>query len=74
MKYKCIKGVTLEQIDDDGFSIENEYMNIDEGTIWFIPEHDSYRFIDGEVRLENDDAEWIEICEETLKEHFIKLK
>lgn len=46
MKYKCIKGFNLELIDDDGFSIENEYMNIDEGTILFIPEHDSYRFID----------------------------
>ena len=33
-------------------------------------EDKDYRFIGGEVRLENDDAEWIEITKEHLEEYF----
>ena len=68
--YECIKGFSIEVCDEDGFTIENEYMDIDKGTIWYIPEDEDYRFIDGEVRLENDDAEWIEITKEHLEEYF----
>ena len=68
--YECIKGFLIEVCDEDGFTIENEYMDIDKGTIWYIPEDKDYRFIGGEVRLENDDAEWIEITKEHLEEHF----
>ena len=67
--YECIKGFLIEVCDEDGFTIENEYMDIDKGTIWYIPEDKDYRFIDGEVRLEND-TEWIEITKEHLEEYF----
>ena len=75
--YKCIKGFTLEKCDDDGFTIEGEYIEIEEGSIWDIPEDENYRFIGGEVRLENKDSNncfsWIEITKEHLLEHFIKV-
>lgn len=68
--YECIKGFLMEVCDGNGFTIENEYMDINKGTIWYIPEDKDYRFIGGEVRLENDDAEWIEITKEHLEEYF----
>lgn len=68
--YKCIKGFSLEVCDDDGFTIDNEYMNVNKGTVWNIPENKNYRLIDGEVRLENDKLGWIEITRETLKNNF----
>lgn len=68
--YKCIKGFLIELYDDNGFTIENEYMDINEDTIWYIPEDEDYRLIDGEVRLENDEMDWIEITKETFKNNF----
>jgi len=71
--YKCKKGFALEKCDGDGFSLDNEQINIEEGSNWFIPEDENYRLIGGEVRLEDGDGAWIEICEDTLKEHFEKV-
>lgn len=68
--YKCIKEFSLELYDDNGFIIENEYVDINEGTIWYIPEDEDYRLIDGEVRLENEEMDWIEITKETFKNNF----
>lgn len=68
--YKCIKEFSLELYDDDGFIIENEYIDINKGTIWYIPEDDDYRLIEGEVRLENEEMAWIEITKETFKNNF----
>lgn len=74
--YKCIKEFTLEKCDDDGFTIEGEYTTIEEGSIWNVPEDENYRLIGGEIRLEEDkpdEINWIEITEETLKEHFERI-
>lgn len=68
--YKCIKGFSVDMCDDDGFAVENEYMDVKKGSIWSVPDDDSYRFIYGEVRLENGDFGWIEIQKETLNENF----
>lgn len=68
--YKCIKGFSLKLYDDNGFIVENEYMNINKGSIWYIPEDEDYRLIDGEVRLENEEMDWIEITKETFKNNF----
>lgn len=68
--YKCIKGFSLEKCDGDGFTIENDYTTIEEGSIWHLPEDENYRLIGGEIRLENDEYGWIEISKETLEEHF----
>lgn len=60
--YKYIKGFNLEEYDDDGFTIENKYVDIEkpffEGSNWFIPDDAD---LGGEVRLENEEGEWIEI-------------
>ena len=72
--FKCIKGFLIEVCDGDGTTIENEYMTIEKGTIWNIPKDEDYRFIDGEVRLENDDIGWIEITKEHLEEYFEEVK
>ena len=71
--YKCNKGFALEVCDGDGFSVEDEYLNIDENSLWFYPEDKGYRLIGGEIRLENVDREWIEITKENLTEHFIEV-
>ena len=64
------KGFSLELYDDNGFIIENEYTDINRGSIWYIPEDEDYRLIDGEVRLENEEMDWIEITKETFKNNF----
>ena len=68
--YKCIKGFSLETCDGDGFTVEEEYQTIEEGSIWNLPEDKDYRLIGGEVRLESDNLGWIEMAEEDLKLHF----
>lgn len=68
--YKCTKGMLLEKCDDDGFTLENEYCDIEVNSIWHTPEDKDYRFIGGEVRLESDEYGWIEITKDDLREHF----
>lgn len=68
--YKCNKPFSLEVVDGDGFTLEDETVIIPEGSIWHEPEEVGYRFIGGEVRLESDDLGWIEICKDTLNKHF----
>ncbi|HCL4447148.1 TPA: hypothetical protein N2D16_002753 [Clostridium botulinum] len=72
-QYQCIKGFSVEKCDDDGFTIENEHVIIEEGSIWNIPEDKDYRLIGGEIRLESDDFGWIEMSKETLVEFFKKI-
>lgn len=68
--YKCIKEFSLRAVGDDGSSIENGYFDVPEGSIWSIPEDKDYRFIGGEIRLESDDLDWIEIDKTTLENNF----
>lgn len=68
--YRCIKGFNIPLCDDDGFDIENEYKDIEVGSVWNIPEDEDYRFIGGEVRLEHDVFGWLEISKEDLEEYF----
>lgn len=72
--YKCIKGFAIEKCDEDGFLIDGEYVTIQEDSIWELPEEEDYRFIGGEVRLESEEYGWLEISQETLKEHFEIIK
>jgi len=67
--YRCTKGFLIEKTDDNGF-MSDEYMTIPEGSTWDVPEEEDYRFVGGEVRLETDEGEWIEISLETLNEYF----
>ena len=71
--FKCIKKLILEKYDDNGRLLEDEKFEVTKGSEW-VKDEDGYREIDGEIRLENDDAEWIEISRKTFKEHFIEVK
>ncbi|HBC97992.1 MAG TPA: hypothetical protein DC034_14520 [Clostridium sp.] len=74
--YKCTKGFSIEKCDDDGFTIENEYVEIKEGSIWEIPEDDDFRLVGGEIRLEEikeDCVNWLEITENDFKKYFVKI-
>lgn len=66
---KCIEGFAVEKRDDDGFLIENEDFIVEEDSIWDVDEG-SFRMISGEVRLTNNDGEWLEIPEEMFVEYF----
>jgi len=72
--YKCIESFAIGACDGDGFSIENEDMIVEKGSIWSIPEDENYRFIGGEIRLESDEFGWIEITKENLEQCFILMK
>lgn len=65
--YKCIKEFSIRAVDDDGSTIENEYFDVLEGSVWTIPREDDFRFMGGEIRLESDELGWIEIDKTTLK-------
>ena len=72
--YKCIEEFHLAKCDEDGFTVlEDEYLSVEEGSIWHIPEDKDFRLIGGDIRLENDEEVWIEISEETLAENFEKI-
>lgn len=76
-KYKCIYGFSLEMCDDDGFTIQGEYITVEEGSLWRIPEDKDYRFIGGEIRLEcikADEVGWIEIPKDMFETYFEKIQ
>lgn len=70
--YTCVEGFSIEKWDDNGFPIDNEYVEVEKGSLWLTPEEDeNYRFIDGDIRLERTDSlQWIEITKEHLEKHF----
>lgn len=72
--YKCIYGFSVEMVDENGFSVENERVAIEEGTVWSIPDDENYRFIGGEVRLENKKLGWIEISKDLFDMFFEKVQ
>jgi hypothetical protein len=43
MKIECIEGFSVDKCDDNGSTIENQYINIKEGSLWLMEETD-YRF------------------------------
>ena len=64
---KCIKKCVVEKVDGDGFGLGIDFIT-KEGSIWNV-EEDSFRMIEGEVRLTNDEG-WLEIPKETFEERF----
>lgn len=71
-KVKCVKEFFIDKYDDDGRSIANEYIDIEEGSIFEI--ENDFRFIGGEIRLLALDTDtpfrWLEITKQTFEEHF----
>lgn len=75
MRYRCKKELWLPDCDGNGFTIENKYTQIKDGTTW-VESEDKWRCVGGEVRLENEQEEswWLEIPREMLEEHFDLIK
>jgi hypothetical protein len=69
--FKCIKELVLSVYDDDNEVIENEHIKIDKGSEWFIQKCD---YCENDIRLVNDNAEWVEISIRTFKEHFVNIE
>ncbi len=71
MAYKCKESFLVPKCDDNGFTIENEYKEVKEGSIWLF-DRDPWRVCGGEIRLTNEDGdfEWLEISEESFKWYF----
>lgn len=76
MRYKCIKDFSVDKYDDDGFLIENEYVNIEIGSVWEAG--DAYNMMIGgldHIHLENiNDYSWLEIPKEMIDEYFKQIK
>lgn len=67
-KVICIKDFSVDKCDDNGFTIENEYFEVSQDSIWEIAEVAS-RIAGGEVRLTNK-SRWLEIDKESFEEYF----
>ena len=68
--YICVKPLLFECYDDDGFVVENKYVEIVEGEV-FQKSEEKFRLVGGidSIRLENDE-QWLEVSKETLNEYF----
>lgn len=76
MRYKCIKAFSVDKYDDNGFPIENEYENIEIGSVWETG--DAANMMTGgleHIRLESIvDGSWLEIPKEQMDEYFKQIK
>ena len=71
--YKCIKEFTVDKCDDDGF-LTNKQLKVKKSSKWNIPDDEGFRFIGGEVRLENENDNWIEIPNKDFSENFTEME
>lgn len=65
--YKCINQLVVEKCDGDGGFTE-EFLKVEIGDT-FERSNEKTRFIDGEIRLDNEYS-WLEIDKETLDYYF----
>lgn len=73
-RYRCIKSCIFDACDDDGFLIENQFKQIEVGSIW----QESNNMIAGgkdNIHLNREDGpsgvmEWCEPLRRTLSEYF----
>ena len=72
MKYRCIQGFTVPKCDDDGFETDEE-LNIEEDSVWEMSDSKS-RIVGGEVRLDSDEYDWLEIRKELFRMCFEPVK
>jgi hypothetical protein len=68
--YRCTKEYSVPMMDDSGSLDEENMMIIEVGTEWEIDEDTSH--IGGEVHLDSEDGQWIEIERSTLNMYFEK--
>lgn len=72
-KYRCKKGFNVDSYTEDDFELENEYFEVECNSIWELYP-DDFRVTDGEIRLINDNCEWLEISRKQLKEWFEEIE
>ena len=74
-KFKCIKTFVIDENDDCSLD-ENEAFIVEEGSIWTQDTDAILEWVDKDgVKLYNDDdAQWLELCQEYLKEYFEPVK
>lgn len=76
-KYKCIESLYVNSYDDDGMWDES-YMCIREHSVWQV-EESSRMHVAGKsgIRLsrmkDKHNSEWIEVYQDTLNSHFVKV-
>jgi hypothetical protein len=71
MRYKCVKALTLDTCDDDGFYVDG-YMEIEVGEVYEVGNE---KIIDGEIHLDGVNVnKWIEISKEMLEKHFVEVE
>lgn len=68
-KFKCIKELVVDKLDEYEIEIENEVVIIPVDSVWELSKHAHM----SDVRLENDDLEWLEIDFQSLKECFVEM-
>ena len=69
-KYKCICDFSVNKVNEDGFS-DGGYEFIEKGEV-FEFDTSTYRIVNGEIRLENDNH-WIEIPKDNFKKYFVEI-
>lgn len=72
MYFKCTREFEVEKCDDNGFVIENEYITVEEDSIWETDSNDTdyitlYK-VDDKIMC------YLEIHEDLLNENFIQIK
>lgn len=68
-QFKCIKELTLPVLDEHGNDVDNEFFIVPNGSVWELNKYADM----GDVRLENEFLEWIELDFNTLKECFVEI-
>lgn len=64
----CKNDFSIQNVDENGFVIENKYTIIKKNSIWDSEENSAKFF--GEIRIEDYDYKWIECSQDYLQEHF----
>jgi hypothetical protein len=68
-KYVCTEGFSVQRFDEDGFIIENEYDEIETGSVWEVSDNS---IVGGEIHLEKVGKPyyWLEITKERFEACF----
>ena len=66
--FECKKEFEVSEWDNDNDCWSDEIMVIEKGSVWECTGLGC--ICGGEIRLENDEAQWIEVSEETLQTYF----
>ena len=79
-KYRCIKSFDIEIYDEHGASTES-YKTIKVGSEWYVDEDIQCNMIAGaeafhlvELTGDSNTLSWIEVYEDTIQEHFVKVE